>query len=160
MRSNLIIWPLVILLTGCGFHLRGIMDMPQWLTNVAVIAESQDDLASNIVAQLQGYKVKVNPNPALASYWLIIQQSYFQRQIISVSSSTTPRQYQLTYTVLFKLQDKKGKEVIPVNQVVITRQITMNSDRILGSDEEETIIRNEMVREAISQVLNRLTSKV
>ncbi|WP_133127317.1 LPS assembly lipoprotein LptE [Legionella nagasakiensis] len=148
----------MLLLTGCGFHLRGAVDMPSWLDRVAIINQSgHQELEHVLEEQLQAYHVYVSSDPSLANYWLFLQNESFQQQITSVSSSTTPRQYQLIYTVQFKLQRAKGKVIIPSNQLVITRQLTVNSDRILGSDEEEAIIKKEMRRDATLQMLYRLS---
>lgn len=150
-----------LLLSGCGFHLRGMIEIPRWFTNVAIISQNAPrDLTTQLKEQLQAYHVNVSAYPDLANYWLIIENDNFQQQITSVSSSTTPRQYQLIYTVLFKLQARDGKEIIPSDQVVVTRQITINGDRILGSDEEEAITKNEMIRDAVTQILNRLSKKL
>jgi len=152
-----VLWLVILCMTGCGFHLRGMVDMPQWLDNVAVVEEGHRELASLLREQLEAYNIKVSSDPALAVYWLMIQSEAFQQQITSVSASTTPRQYQLIYTVHFKLQAKQGKEIVPSSQVVVTRQITVNSDRILGSDEEEDITKQEMRSDAVMQILNRLS---
>ncbi|AHE67183.1 LPS assembly lipoprotein LptE [Legionella oakridgensis] len=158
MRYNYLTCLLLLLLTGCGFHLRGMVDMPPWLDRVAIINQSEHrELEQLLAEQLQAYHVDVSSDPASAHYWLFLQNDSFQQQIASVSSSTTPRQYQLIYTVQFKLQQAKGKEIIPSGQLVITRQLTVNSDRILGSDEEEAIIKREMRRDAALQMLYRLS---
>ncbi len=147
----------VLCLAGCGFHLRGMVDMPPWLNNIAIILqEGHPDLGPLLQEQLQAYNINVVDGPSLASYWLFIESDNFQQQITSVSSSTTPRQYQLIYTVRFKLQSRDGKELISATPVVVTRQITVNSDRMLGSDEEEAITKHEMRRDAAMQILNRL----
>jgi LPS-assembly lipoprotein len=149
---------MLLLLVGCGFHLRGMIDIPPWLNNVyIVIQQANRDLGPLLSNQLQAYKVQVNPDPASAKYWLIIESDNIQRNITSVSSSTTPRQYQLIYTVNFKFQQNKGKEIIPPNQIVVTRQITINGDRILGSNDEEALLISEMRRDAAIQIINRIS---
>lgn len=147
-------------LAGCGFHLRGMVDADsiRWLNSVAiVIQQAHRDLEPLLRNQLKAYEIKVTSDPALAQYWLIIEQEDMQQNISSISSSTTPRQYELTYTLVFKLQRAKGAEIIPSNPVVITRQITLNSDRILGSKDEAELQKTEMRRDAVIQILNRLS---
>ena len=157
MNISRALFGIFLLLSGCGFHLRGAVDLPPWLNDVAILTESGNhDLDPLLRERLQAYNIDINPIPTSAKFRLIIQSAVFQQQITSVSSSTTPRQYQLIYTVLFKLQDASGKELIPLSTVTVTRQITVNSDRILGSDEEEAITKGEMRRDAIMQILNRL----
>lgn len=146
------------LLTSCGFHLRGMVEMPQWLNNISIVMQNAHrELEPLLSAQLQAYGIRVNPDPSTATYWLIIEQDDFQQQITSISSSTTPRQYQLIYTVRFKFQRAKGQEIMPSKQVVVTRQITINSDRILGSTNEEEQSKLEMERDAAIQIIARLS---
>ncbi len=149
---------LTILISGCGFHLRGMVDVPQWLNNVAIIVQqAHRDLAPLLQNQLQAYNLYVNPDPNVANYWLIIENDNIQQNITSISSSTTPRQYQLIYTVRFKLQRAKGQDIMPSNQIMVTRQVTINSDRILGSNEEEELLKSEMRRDAVIQIINRIS---
>ena len=152
---------LLPLLVSCGFHLRGMVDIPPWLNNVYIVVEQgHRDLGPLLRDQLQAYKVQVNTDPASAKYWLIIESDSIQRNIASVSSSTTPRQYQLIYTVYFKFQQAKGKEIFPSSPILVTRQITINGDRILGSTDEEAQLISEMRRDAAIQIINRLSRHV
>ncbi|MFI4918275.1 MAG: LPS assembly lipoprotein LptE [Legionellales bacterium] len=148
-----------LLLSACGFHLRGMIDVPKWLTNVAISSKSNDlEFVSMLKSTLEGYHIEVNPEPALAHYWLIINHVTYQRQIVSVGASTNPRQYQLTLSVGYMLQTRKGQIIKASRQVSVSRQLTVNNDRILGSNDEETILINEMRQEAVVQLINRLGS--
>lgn len=154
LRINLVI--LSLLISSCGFHLRGFIDMPAWLNDVAIILESANhDLGPMLTAQLEAYHIRVSNDPQNAHYWLIIEQDHEDQQLISVSSSTTPRQYQLLYTVQFKLQEAKGK-VITAGRVTTSRQLTVNSNRILGSNDEENTLKHEMRRDAVIKIMNRI----
>ncbi|MCL9684626.1 LPS assembly lipoprotein LptE [Legionella maioricensis] len=156
------VFPLILalLLSACGFHLRGLIDVPEWLNNVSIISkDGNKELVSLLKSQLEGYKVEVNPEPALAKYWLIINKTTFQQQIVSVGASTNPRQYQLILTIEFMLQTSKGQIIKAPRFVAVSRQLTVNNDRILGSNEEETVLISEMRREAVIQIINRLSRK-
>jgi LPS-assembly lipoprotein len=148
---------LTLFLSGCGFHLRGMMDVPTWLNNVSIIFKNEDQqLLSIFKARFEGYKIQVNSNPDQAKYWLVINQIAIQRQIISVGASTNPRQYNLLLRVEFMLQTRKGQVIKLPKAVYATRQLTINNDRILGSDDEENILIGEMKQEAVTQILNQL----
>ncbi len=156
-RFSGISWVLLLLLTGCGFHLRGMIEMPRWLNNISIVVQNAHrDIEASVREQLKAYHINVYPDPALAEYWLIIEQDDFRQQISSISSSTTPRQYQLIYTVHFRLQRAKGREIMPSSQVVVTRLITLNSNRILGSTNEEDQSKTEMQRDAAIQIIDKL----
>ncbi len=152
--------PLVfaLLLSACGFHLRGMINIPTWLNNIAIIVKNDDKQLSSILnAQLEGYKIQVNPDPALAKYWLVINQVLIQQQIISVGASTNPRQYTLILTIEFMLQTRKGTIIKAPKTVSVTRQLTINNDRILGSSDEENILLGEMKQDAVIQIINQLS---
>jgi LPS-assembly lipoprotein len=122
-----------------------------------VVEQAHRDLEPLLKEQLQSYHVQINPDPTSAHYWLILEKDDVQQHITSVSSSTTPRQYQLVYQVQFKLQQAKGKEMLPSSFIVVSRQVTINSNRILGSNEEEALLKMEMRREAATQIIYRLS---
>jgi LPS-assembly lipoprotein len=144
-------------LSGCGFHLRGMTEVPPWLSPIALVFQNTDqNLASQITRQLQANHIHVIENTAAAQYLLIIDQDQFQQQISSISSSTTPRQYQLIYTVHFRLQQINGPELLPLSPVIVNRLITMNSERILGSTNEAEQTKQEMQRDAAIQIMDRL----
>lgn len=150
----------MLCLSACGFHLRGMLNVPVWLNDVAIVTQNNDkQLVSILKAQLEGYKIRVNPDPALAKYWLVINQVVIQQQIISVGASTNPRQYTLTLTAEFMLQTRKGKLIKAPRTVRTTRQLTINNDRILGSSDEETILIGEMKHDAVIQMINQLSHR-
>lgn len=151
---------LALLLSACGFHLRGVIDIPKWLNNVAVISkDGNKDLVSKLKTQLEGYKIDVNPDPALAKYWLIINRSTINQQIVSIGASTNPRQYQLIMTTEFMLQTPKGQIIKAPSLVSVTRQLTVNNDRILGSNQEQAILIGEMNQDTVVQIINKISRK-
>ncbi|OGV51261.1 MAG: hypothetical protein A3F46_03590 [Legionellales bacterium RIFCSPHIGHO2_12_FULL_42_9] len=146
-----------LLLSSCGFHLRGLAEIPDWLNNIAIVVENGNrELEPLLNAELESYHVKVSSSKTKAPYWLIIENDSLQKQITNISASTTPRQYLLIYTVQFSLIKNKGETLLSSNTVTVNRQFTLNNDRILGSDYEEMIFKREMERDAVSLILSRL----
>ncbi|MFC3907570.1 LPS assembly lipoprotein LptE [Legionella dresdenensis] len=149
---------IAILLASCGFKLRGMVDMPPWLKNVAIVVQdAHKDLEPIIKKQLQAYNIRVAASPVQSDYILILEKDSLQQQITGVGASTTPRQYLLVYTLQFSLLKNKEKPVISSNVITITRQLTVNNDRILGSDFEESTINREMRKDAAMQLMGRLS---
>lgn len=160
MLRRLTVLLIIIFITGCGFKLRGMVDMPAWLNNIGISVKSaHQELVPLLRENFQSWGVKTTDDPTQADYLLIIESDASQQQITSVSASTTPRQYLLTYTVVYSLLKRNGVPVVTSNIVSISRQLTVNNDRILGSDAEESMIYTEMRREAVMQIINRLSKK-
>ncbi|ASQ45767.1 LPS-assembly lipoprotein LptE [Legionella clemsonensis] len=158
MMKRFFLFLFISFLASCGFHLRGMADLPAWLNNIAiVIKDAHEDLQTLIKNQLEGYNISVVDDPAQANYLLIIEKDSYRQEITNVSASTAPRQYLLTYEAQFSLVQVKGKPIISSKRVFVTRQITINNDRILGSDAEEALLKNEMRADAAMQIVNRLS---
>lgn len=149
---------LILLLSGCGFHLRGMNNVPSWLNNVAIISENDDkQFVSILQSRLEGANVEVNPEPSRAQYWLIVNEVNLQQQIISVGASTNPRQYTLTLTVVFVLKTRTGQVINAPGRISISRELILNNNRILGSKDEESILIGEMKQDAVTQIIYRLS---
>lgn len=161
MTKRITLLLMFALLASCGFKLRGFAEMPSWLRNVAIVVqEAHQDLVPVLRDQLQAYGIQVVPDPIAADFLLVLEKDMLGQQITSVSASTTPRQYQLVYTLEYSLIEKKNKKPVGTSgKVIVMRQFTMNNDRVLGSDYESGIIISEMHREASMKIMNRISKK-
>jgi LPS-assembly lipoprotein len=160
MKKSIIPFICCLFLCACGFHLRGMIDIPTWLESISIVAQDDNTvLAELIKTQLEGYKIKITDDLSQAKYWLVIDSSTLQQKIISIGASTNPRQYQLIMTTVFLMKTREGQLIKPAQKVVATRQLTVNNDRILGSNEEESLLVNEMRQDTAVQIINRLSKK-
>lgn len=158
MKKILLSLLVSLCISACGFHLKGAVDIPTWLENVYIVNDlANKELAEMLSAQLNGYKIKVAQTPNEANYWIIIDSSTLSQNIISIGSSTNPRQYQLSLVTQFTLQTNNGVPVNTPQKIFSSRQFTSNNDRILGSNEEESLLHQEMQRDTVEQIINRLS---
>lgn len=153
---------MLALLSACGFHLRGLGDFPTWLRpSVALIQENDvRDWPAYLKPLLSAGDIHVTSDTKQARFWLIIEDENLVQNISSVSSSSTPRQYQLRYTVRFRVENNQGKTLIPSRSVVVNRPLTINNERILGSRNESEKLKLAMKHDAAIQIiycLNRYT---
>lgn len=146
------------LITSCGFRLRGTHDAPSWLkAGMAIVVENAaQDWEPLLRNALEAAHIRVETDPKKAPFTLVIKKEELTQTINSVSSSTTPRQYQLTYTVWFELKTRKGKMLVEPTSVVVTRPLTINNDRVLGSRNESEKLKREMKRDAASKIIEFL----
>ncbi len=151
------------LISACGFHLRGNLHLPQSVMPIAVVAQNgHTPLEKQLENKLSLQNVDVTDNPAKAKYLIIIIQESMRQDIAAVAASTAPRQYQLTYKVVFKLQKAKGNEPLTDEPMTVTvdRLLTINNDRILGSDSEAALLKKEMQADVATQILARLANSL
>jgi LPS-assembly lipoprotein len=148
---------LIILLTSCGFHLRGFQDKPAWITELVIVNQNADrKFSDKLEKNLQGYAIEVITEDTKASpLWVTLLNDELTQDLDSVSSSTTPRQYQLTYQLHFQIQ-YKNQMLINAGTLSSTRQLTINSNRILGSNDERDQLKAAMQAEVAQQLIVRL----
>ena len=152
---------LTLFLASCGFHIRGLVELPKWFNHVAVVSsDNHYELTSILKSRLDSYHIELSNNPAIADFVIIIQQSLYQIKIISIGASTNPRQYQMILTTNWHVQNRKGKIIIPQTTATVTRQLTVNNDRILGSNDEEMTLQREMRQDTVTQIMNKLSQKL
>ena len=160
MTKRCLLFIALSLLASCGFTLRGSVSNIQWLSPLLIVSEALTPSTQDIIPLLTDHfetnHVIVIGEATKARYILTIEKASFERVIMSVSASTTPRQYELIYTLQYSLTPVKGTPLITSHTISVMRQYTMNNDRILGSDFEEATIQKEMQKDAAIQLLMRI----
>ena len=142
------------MLSSCGFHLRGMVRLPPSFHHVYIIAPPNGrSLQLKIEDQLQAFKVTRSPSIEKAAFQIVIDAVNFSKQISNISSSTTPRQFQLTYVVNYHLIDDHSGIIIPHGHAISNRLVSMNSERLLGSNYEQDFFMHEMEDDLATQIL-------
>jgi LPS-assembly lipoprotein len=150
-----------LLLTACGFRFHGTFALPVWFNKIAVVGlNTHSNLEQTISVMLKDRGIVLLKDINCASFILLLERDKVKQRLVNVSASTTPRQYELSYSVNFSLKNKAGETIMPTNKVIITRQITINNDRILGSNYETVTTLHEMRREAAIQIFNAINLKL
>lgn len=159
MSEKLCFWLICLLyLSGCGFHLRGMQHLPASFQTVYIsAAANQQHLLQTIEQEFKIYHVSVYPSQKNANIQIYIDDVQLNRQISNISSSTTPKQFQLYYTVKYHVINSNGENCIPHGQIAINRLVTMNYERLLGSNYEQDFFQEEMQTEAARQMVAMIT---
>lgn len=144
-----------LLLIGCGFHLRGAADIPTWLSPLSIVNQhASQGIARALQQMLDAYKLDTQ-STLKSRNQIVLEDDNVAHEINGIAASTAPRQYQLIYTLHYFIQTPQLHS--PIQTLKVTRQITINNDRILGSDAEEAITIADMHREASGLLLSQLS---
>jgi len=158
--SKLILSSCIFFLAGCGFHLQGERHFP---TSLQRIYLSTNDPYGHLARQLQQYlitsHVQLAKSPSEANVLLRIISDVASQDLLSVSSTQQTRQYILRVTVIFDIADAKGTPLITPQSLVETRSLTVQSNQILGSSNEATLLYQQMRRMLAYAIINRITSE-
>ncbi len=129
------------------------------METVYIQGDRFSDLVVDLSRALQasGATVLEEKQPGAANLQILEQN--FTRRVLSVGSDGKAREYALDYVVRFKSTDAAGGELLPEQSIRIERDFLDDGSGGLGSFEEETVFRQEMVRDAVQSILRRLQAK-
>jgi LPS-assembly lipoprotein len=160
MKRFLICCSLMVILTGCGFHLQGERQLPASLQRLYLRTnDPYGHLARNLQQYLKSSNIHLVNSPSEASAQLNIISDEASQDLLSVSSTQQTRQYTLKVTVVFDILDPQGRPLTKPQTLVETRTITVQSNQILGSSNESTLLYQQMRRMLAYAIINRISSQ-
>ena len=144
-----------LLLSACGFHLRGAATLP---FNTVYIDASP---ASVFATQLRrvigaGSQTRVTNNPAEADAAVQVLRELQESEILSLSPGGRARELQLRYRVLYQLLDKNKSVIVPPTEIVLRREFSINDQDPRGQDSEQALLFRDMQTDAVYQLVRRL----
>jgi LPS-assembly lipoprotein len=144
-------------LTACGFQLRG--PKPMAFKTIYLEMSPYSELAADLKRQIKtsGTTVAVDQREDAEVRFIVVQDAR-EKAILSLGPSGTVREYQLRLRFQFRLQDKAGREVLPLQEINITRDITFNDSAILAKEQEEGLLYRDMQNDLVQQVTRRLAA--
>jgi len=143
------------LLAGCGFRPRGEAAYP--FESLYVNAPVSPPLAAELVRAIGAAgQAKVMDTAAGAQVVLDIPSVIDDKEVLSLSSGGSVREYQLIKRVQFRLRDKDGIDWMPSGQIVIRRAYTFNETQVLARELQEQRLLREMQTDAVQQIVRRL----
>ncbi|MEO6565775.1 MAG: LPS assembly lipoprotein LptE [Casimicrobiaceae bacterium] len=142
-------------LAGCGFHLRGEATYP--FNSIFVNAPVSPPLATELTRGIAAASAaKVADSTLTAQVILDIPSVVDDKEVLSLSSGGSVREYQLIKRVQFRLRDKDGIDWMPSGEIVIRRSYTFNETQVLARDLQEQRLLREMQTDAVQQIVRRL----
>jgi LPS-assembly lipoprotein len=145
----------VSLLSGCGFQLRGAQPLPFESLHIAVADTSElgAQLKRNIRA-LGSTRLTNTPQEAQAIFTVAGETR--EKNILSLSSAGRVREFQLRYRFTFRVHDAKGKDFIPLSEIVLTRDMSFDDTLVLAKEQEEVLLWRDMQNDLVRQIMRRL----
>lgn len=153
MKRNLMVIGLAVLLSACGFQLRGTGDVQFALKELDVSARNAYGETVNQVREvLQDNGVRVYPG---APYRLVLSDEQENQRAASFTSSARTAEYELTKTLTYEIRGSKDL-LLMSNKLEVQSYYTQDGNNLIGGDQEAAQLRQEMNRELIQQLVQRL----
>jgi LPS-assembly lipoprotein len=145
---------LVLLLSACGFHLRGAANYT--FSTIFVNAGGSPPIGTALRHALTDTgSAKVVEDPKAAQVIIDIPQVVDDKQVLSLSQSGAVREYELVKRVSFRLHDADGNDWLPAGEVVVRRSYTFNETEVLARDAQEQRLLREMQQDIVQQLVRR-----
>lgn len=149
----------VLVLTGCGFHLRSSAEMPPVVQHtVAEGVAPYSELGEALSRSWQQSGASLSFERATSgAARLRITRNQVTRRTLSVDSAGRPREYELSLQVAFSLLDPDGKTLLSNQSLVERRSFQFNPANILAMEDEEIRLRKILAEQAALQIQRRVS---
>jgi LPS-assembly lipoprotein len=148
----------VAVLAGCGFRLRGTdgtYNMP--FHSIYVGFPETSPLGTELKRNLRASdSVVIADKPEGADAQFIVMSEARGRQILSLNNLGRVREYQLNYTLTFRVTDAKGTEMLAPTEITLKRNLAFNEQEVLAKESEATLLYRDMQSDLVQQIMRRL----
>ncbi|MDH5191619.1 MAG: LPS assembly lipoprotein LptE [Gammaproteobacteria bacterium] len=147
----------ILILEGCGFRMRGSVDVPVDMPTTFVQgADQYRGITPAIKRILRGSGVNLTEDPKQAELVLKIYDEKQTRRVLSVGASNAKvREYELNYQVDFGLE-RSGKALVDRQTISLMRDYTFDETAVNAKRNEENMLYKDMQSNAIRQLLQRV----
>ncbi|MBN8262997.1 MAG: hypothetical protein J0L59_11790 [Xanthomonadales bacterium] len=146
------------LLSGCGFHLRNALNLPENLGPVRVVAgDPYSALADNLAEGLQTAGAQAAPAGAetgVATLRIVSEQ--WADTPISHDQFGRAQEFSLRYAVIFSMQRADGSVVVPQQAVELARDYLAPAVDSIGKASERELLVRELRRDMAAAILRRV----
>ncbi len=152
-KRNLLVLGLTVLLSACGFQLRGTGDAQFALDELDVTARNQyGQTIKEVREALESNGVNVH---AGAPYTLVLAREDESQRTASYTSGARSAEYELTQSLQYEIRGNNGLLLLN-DKLTVQKYYVFDSNNLIGSDQEAAQLRQEMRQEMVQQMLMRL----
>lgn len=142
-------------LAGCGFELRRPPEMP--FATIALVGFAPHSPLEDELRRSLGDRVKVVDDPGRADVVLRVLQERRERSVVASTASAQVRQLQLRLRFDFQLTDAGGRELGPVSELLLSRDMSYSETYALAKAQEEDELFAAMQSDIVRQVTRQLS---
>ena len=153
MHKKFITLLALLMITSCGFHLRGMTE----ISFKTVSLEGKElSFIKNLKKTLTSNKVAIvlpTENPELRVE-LLSEES--EKRILSLSGQGLVREFEIFYRVRYRVKTVDSETWSQENILETRRDFTYSDSNLIGKEEEERQLNESMRNEAITNLFNQI----
>ena len=154
LPKKAVILSLALILSACGYHLRGALELPGNMKNIYVEGGSAP-LHDQFQQIVKSSSTQLSSSRKGAGLIIKIYDEDFSRRSLSLSSRGKSNEFELYYHFDYELVDAGGNKMTDRQTVEIRREYYNDQSVVIAKDNEETVIRGEMYQQAVYAIFNR-----
>jgi len=145
---------MALLLSACGYHLRGALELPANMKNVYVEGGSSP-LLEQFKQVMKSSSAQLASSRQGAGIVIKVANEEFNRRVLSLSTRGKSNEFELTYRLDYEFANAADAVLMPRQSVEVRREYYNDQQFMIAKDQEETVIRNEMYQQAVQTIVNR-----
>lgn len=146
-----------VLVTACGFHLRGNYDFP--FTSLYIDFPPDSQTASILKRQIQAMNLtKIVNTPQEAEVILSAISEKRKKEELTYNIQGRVREYSLYYNLEYTVRTARGKVLLEPTKISLRRTMTYDDSEALSKENEETLLYKDMQQDMAQRLLRRLAT--
>lgn len=146
-----------VLVTGCGFQLRRMADVP--FSSLYIDAPQGGAVVQRIRSALvSNQHTRVATSVAEAEAVLVLGQEVRSKTILSLSGAGRVTEYRLGLRLTYGINDKDGRALAAAETIELSRDVTYDDAQVLAKGAEEQLLYRDMEDGAARRIMRRLQS--
>ena len=147
---------LVSVISGCGFQLRGSLDMSEEISPLYLQENSAIALARELKLLLATNNISVIDKLIRSNSQLALTSENKSRRVLTVDGDGRAREYLLSYTVNFTIHFNQPEKQQLKESISMSRSLLFNTDAVLAVTNESEVLYKDMQRNAARLILLKL----
>lgn len=142
-------------LSACGFQLRGVADLSY---KKLYIQGAPLSISRDLKQSLKTNGIQVVDSVEQAELLLELLNELNEKRIVALGGTGVVREYELNYQVSFRTRELASPTWSAPQTVQTRRNFSYNDNALLGKAEEEAMLNLDMHKDALREVIRRLSA--
>lgn len=150
---------LFAVLAGCGFQLRGDVELPAAMAKTYIDYRASDaDLRRSLARALSLSGATVVTSPEVASAVLRLHSAAVRRRVLAKDAAGRPREYEIEVTLRYDVIDPEGRQITPLQDVQRRSNLLLDpSDPLTNAGDVDYVVQS-LREDAIWEMLRRIAA--
>lgn len=145
---------LLLATSACGFQLRKDLALPPALQTLRLdVADPSSPLERDLSAALSRAGATITKRPEAPR--ISIPVNSLSTQVQSIGDAARVTEYVVRYRVEMQVFAADGSELLPLTVIELDRDFAYDETQALGAAAEEDLLRKELQREIVREILRR-----